>query len=112
MTITAVLTGFEDIGWDDLWPRKVTRDDSSAWVGGSMVVAVTRPFTAGEDVVFRWLTEQDAVELYGIYPLGDGRDLMVFDRLYLKQSRSEAVNEHREHLRLVLECSPSFINAT
>jgi hypothetical protein len=68
-----------------------------------MMVAMTRPFTPDEDLVFDWVLKQDTCELYGICNLDDGRDLIVFDRTYGRQSRLDAAVEHQVHIRKVLE---------
>jgi hypothetical protein len=97
-----VLEGLDRVGWGDMWPRRIHSGGSEAWCGEAVIVACTRPFTAGEDAVLAWVTQQDAVELVGVMPLPDGRDLMLFDRSYLTQTSEEAHQEHADHLRKVL----------
>ena len=106
--------GLAGVEWADLWPRHVQRGDCEAWVGGTLMIAMTRPFTVEENDVFTWLTDQDACLLYGVHHLRDGRDLMVFERLYTKQSKDDALAEHRAHLRALMArvgLEPSFMSA-
>lgn len=109
--------GLAGVEWADLWPRHFQQGDSEAWVGGTLMIAMTRPFTVNEDSVFRWLNNQDGCLLYGVHHLRDGRDLLVFERVYSKQSKEEAIEEHRQHLRFLaqrvgLEGFPLPRNAT
>lgn len=95
--------GMESLSWGDLWPRHVAYGECEAWVGGSLIICITRPFTPDEDLVFDWVLRQDTCELYGISHLSDGRDLIVLDRTFTTQNRYEAQMEHRQHIRSTLE---------
>lgn len=95
--------GMESLAWGDLWPRHFASGECAAWCGGGLMLCIVRPFTRDEDKVFAWLMEQDTCELYGIAHLDDGRDLIVLDRTFTKQSRKEALAEHKNHIRTVLE---------
>ena len=94
--------GWDGVAWSDLWPHHIASGDSEAWVGGSLMVAVTRAFTYDEDTVFRWLVQHDDAVLYAVHHLTDGRDLMVFDRLFTRQDKEQALAEHRQHLRALM----------
>jgi hypothetical protein len=67
------------------------------------MIAVTRPFTTDEDLVFRWLNDQDGCLLYGVHHLRDGRDILVFERTFKKQTVEDALAEHRAHLRTLVD---------
>jgi len=86
------------IAFDDLWPRSIRRGDCAAWCGFDVVITLTRPFTHQEDAVFDWVTKQDSVSLIGWHSLEDGRDYMLFERLYSTQTREDAWHEHNAHL--------------
>lgn len=91
------------VAWSDLWPRYIAYGECEAWCGGGLVVCLTRPFTTDEDLLFDWVLKQDRCELFGIYHMEDGRDLIVFDRMFTKQSKHEAMDEHRAHVKRVLQ---------
>lgn len=78
--------------------RRTECEDSRAYVGTYYAVTITRPFTRAEIHVFDWLVRQDSMELINIEHLDDGRDVMVFQRLYTSQTREQAIAERREHL--------------
>lgn len=94
--------GWDGVAWSDLWPHHIEVGDCEAWVGGTLMIAVTRPFTYEENQVFQWLVEQDDAVLYALHHLRDGRDLLVFDRQFTKQHREDALGEHRAHLRALM----------
>jgi hypothetical protein len=109
--------GLAGVEWADLWPRHFQQGDSEAWVGGTLMIALTRPFTVDEDQVFRWLNEQDGCLLYGVHHLRDGRDILLFERSFTSQSKEDAILEHRLHLRMLahrvgLDAFPLQSNAT
>lgn len=95
--------GLESLKWEDLWPRHVAYGECEAWCGGGLIVCITRAFTPDEDLVFDWVMSQDSCELFGVAHLEDGRDLIVLDRTFTKQSRHDAQMEHQKHIRDVLE---------
>lgn len=88
-----LVEGLDRLGWNDMFPRQFKQGDCEGWCGESFIVLVSRPFTAEEDAGFNWIMEQDTVQLAGVMPLADGRDLMMFDRQHTKQSKSEAKRE-------------------
>ena len=102
MPIALSVEGFEGLQWGDMWPRHVKYGECEAWCGSGLVVVVTRAFTPDEDLLFDWVVRQDRCFLYGIHHLPDGRDLIVFERQFVTQSRDDAFTEHIEHLRTVL----------
>ena len=101
--ISLSVEGAGALTWDTVWPRTYKLGDAEGYCGDTYIVTLSRPFTRSEDHLFRWLTEQDAVELYGLAHLSDGRDLMLFERLFVTQSREAAREEHAQHLRARLE---------
>lgn len=70
--------------------RHVKVGDSEGWCGARFIVAIVRPFTPGEDAVALWITMQDDTRMLDILPLQDGRDYIVFERLYKTQTVREA----------------------
>lgn len=104
MTINVAIEGniLDGVAYADLFPRTFLLGDARGYFGEEIIVTVSRPFTKGEDELFRWVVEQDGTQLFGIYGCEDGRDLIVFERLYTKQTREEAHEEHGRHLRDLL----------
>lgn len=92
-----------DFTWADMWPRQFVVGGSEAYFGAESIVLITRPFTAGEDAVVTWAMLQDRCHLIGTHHMSDGRDLMLLQRLYEKQSREEAHLEQRRHLARKLD---------
>ena len=97
--MSVIIDGLGDVAWGDLFPRKKLIGDGEAYLGGEFVVTITRPFTESEDDIFRWVVAQDGVKMYGVVPLGDGRDLILFERSHTTQTRIEAEREHRVHIQ-------------
>lgn len=87
----------------DLWPRSFSQGDAEGYVGTDLMVTISRPFSKDEDALFKWLMRQDGCLLIGIKNLSDGRDLILFERRFTKQSEAEAVDEHRRHLSGLIE---------
>lgn len=104
MTITVELEGMEDLSFTELWPRhERVGFNGEAWCGGSLIVTVTRPFTVEEDHIFLWVMKQDACQLIGVHHLPDGRDIILFERMFVLQSKVDAIQEHQEHLQKLLD---------
>lgn len=103
MSIGLVVEGFEGLQWGDMWPRHIAYGECEGWCGSGLVVVLTRAFTPDEDLLFDWVLKQDKCLLYGLHHQSDGRDLIVFERQFVTQSRDEAFQEHIMHLRRVLE---------
>ena len=99
---SVLLDGLGDISWGELFPRKKLIGDGEAYFGGEFVVTITRPFTASEDEIFQWVVAQDGVKMYGVVHLGDGRDLILFERSHTVQNRVEAEREHRVHIQRLI----------
>lgn len=97
--LSVLVQGFDRMGWDDMFPRQFKQGECEGWCSESFMVLVARPFTQDEDAGFKWVSEQDVVELVGVMPLKDGRDLMMFDRCFVKQTREEARKEQVEFIR-------------
>ena len=102
MVISVEVEGIEGLTWGDMWPRHAQFGECEGWCGSGLIVVVTRAFTPDEDLLFDWVERQDKAHLYGVHHLPDGRDLIVFERQWVKQSQEDAVAEHMDHLRLVL----------
>lgn len=83
----------------ETYSRHVKVGDSEAWCGASFMVAIVRPFTAGEDAIGAWLTQQDSATLLEIVPLSDGRDYVVLRREHVKQSFADALREQELFVR-------------
>ena len=96
------IEGFEWLQWGDMWPRHIAYGECEGWCGSGLIVVITRMFTPDEDLLFDWVEKQDDCDLYGVQPLVDGRELMVFNRQFRTQTPLEAYEEHIEHLRSVL----------
>lgn len=90
----------------ETYNRHIKVGDSEAWCGPSIIAAVLRPFTAGEDAVVMWIRHQDDTALLDLVHLADGRDYVVLERLHTTQSRQQALVEQREYLRSVLAKVP------
>lgn len=101
--IAMSVEGLDRLNWDDMFPRKFRQGDCQGWCGESFIVLVSRPFTNDEDAGFKWIMEQDKVELVGVMPLPDGRDLMMFDRCFVLQSREEARREQVAYIKEALD---------
>lgn len=101
MTVAAQLEDI-DLNFMDLWPRVIEFGDAQGFCGDKLIVTVSRAFTLDEDKVFRWVSAQDDVELIGMTHVPDGREIMLFERKFMKQSAEDARAEHAAHLRTVL----------
>jgi hypothetical protein len=75
------------------YSRSIQSGGSEAYCGARFIVALLRPFTAGEDAVTAWVTAQDDSILLGWVPMDDGRDFVLLGRLHTKQSYRDAVAE-------------------
>jgi hypothetical protein len=95
--------GLAELAWSDFWARSFSCGGSEAYVGADMIVCATKPFTAGEDAVMTWIAAQDQALLSILVNLADGRDLMLLERLHVKQSRADALAEQQAHLAARLE---------
>lgn len=101
--VQLAVEGVGALTWETYWPRRFRMGDAEGYCGEAFIVTISSAFTPAEDELFRWVVAQDSVELYGLSHLSDGRDIMLFERRYVKQSEDEARTEHRLHLRRVLE---------
>lgn len=88
-----------EVAWEDLWPRRAKFGEAVAYLGADVIIVISRVFTPDEDQVLKWVVAQDTCDLFGIQHLEDGRDLMVFNRRFDRQTRESAEQEHRLHLR-------------
>jgi hypothetical protein len=70
------------------------------------MVGKLRPFTVGEDAVLGWLTSQDDIVVADIVPMQDGRDFVVFQRQYTKQSFHAATVEAQGYLLNLISAVP------
>jgi len=86
--------------------KSVRVGDSEAHLGPTMICAILRPFTPGEDAVATWIVAQDATRLIDIVHLTDGRDFCVFERLYLTQSYEQARAESDAHIASIIARIP------
>jgi hypothetical protein len=102
LEIQVDLEGFAGLEFDTLWPRFAQFGEARAYCGTDYIVVISKAFTPDEDLALRWVIEQDSCVLHTLTHLADGRDIMLFERLYHTQTREEAVGEHRKHLRGVL----------
>ena len=91
------------LAWADMWPRSFHAGESSAYVGATNIVLVTKPFTAGEDAAVTWALLQDECTLAGTCHLSNGNDLMLLDRCHRYQSLEDALMEQRRHLARKLD---------
>lgn len=82
--------------------RQIKVGDSEAMVGPRYIVAILRGFTPGEDAVMAWVSMQDSSRLVDIVPMGDGRDFVVFERQYTKQSFIDAYQEAERYQQAVV----------
>lgn len=101
--IAMSVEGLDRLCWDDMFPRKFRQGEAIGWCGESFIVVISSPFTADEDAVFEWVMKQDVVELVGVLPCSDGRDLLMFDRCFIKQSREDARKEQVDFIRQALD---------
>lgn len=92
-----------NLSWADMWPRQFAVGGSEAYLGATVIVLIAKPFTAGEDAVVTWALLQDDCFLVGTHHMGDGRDLILLERLHRKQSLEEANLEQRRHLARKLD---------
>lgn len=97
------LEGLDRLTWKDMFPRQFVSGECEGWCAETFMVLISRPFTADEDAGFKWLNAQDVVDLVGIMPLPDGRDLMLFDRCFVLQSRAEAKWEQERHMQVAFQ---------
>lgn len=88
------------------YSRHVKVGDSEAWCGVSLVVAVLRPFTPGEDAVVTWIRAQDDTELLDLVHLADGRDYVVLERKHVTQSRQDALREQERYINSLVARIP------
>jgi hypothetical protein len=95
----------------DTYYRSVRVGDSEAHLGVLVVTALLRPFTPGEDAVVAWVLAQDACNLLDLVHLKDGRDLCIFERLYLKQSFEHAQTEADTYITRLLSMQHDTRNA-
>ena len=89
----------------ETYTRQIRVGDSEAMCGPRFITVISRPFTAGEDAVMTWVRMQDDTRLLDIVPLMDGRDFLVFERLYVKQtyqSAFEEVERYQEAIRRLI----------
>ena len=90
----------------ETYTRWVRVGDSEAMCGPRFIVVLSRPFTAGEDAVMTWVRMQDDTHLMDIVPLKDGRDFIVFEREYTKQTYGQACEEARRYTEALLRLIP------
>lgn len=90
----------------ETYSRHVRVEDSEAYCGPRFIVAIVRPFTVGEDAIALWIHRQDDTRLLDIVPMSDGRDYIVFERLYVSQSVADARLEADAYLKSVLSMIP------
>jgi hypothetical protein len=82
----------------EIYPRHIKVGDSEGWCGPSLMALILRPFTPGEDAVVAWATAQDDTNLLDLVHMADGRDYVVLERLHVKQSLRQALQEQNEYL--------------
>lgn len=92
--------------WLAMFPRQIRSGGSEGYCGALDIVLISKPFTPGEDAVLFWAVCQDASVLVDIYPLDDGRDVILLQRLHTGQSLIDAVKEQQVHMQQVLKISP------
>lgn len=90
----------------ETYTRQIRVGDSEAMFGPRFIVALVRPFTAGEDAVMLWVRLQDDTRLVDIVPLSDGRDFIVFERGYKTQTYEQAHEEVRAFQAAMLRLIP------
>lgn len=90
----------------ETYTRTIKVGDSEAMFGPRFIVVISRPFTAGEDAIMTWVRMQDDSRLVDIVPLKDGRDFLVFERNYVKQTFAEAFEEARRYTEAILRMLP------
>lgn len=91
----------------ETYTRWVRVGDSEAMCGPRLIVTLSRPFTPGEDAVMTWVRMQDDTQLIDIVPLKDGRDFIIFERLYTKQTYAQATEECRRFQTAMLRLIPT-----
>jgi hypothetical protein len=94
--------GAPELTFDDLWPRSIAIGEARGYCGADVIIGISRVFTPEEDLLYQWINEQDGSDLFGIQHLSDGRDLIIFNRTFTKQTREAAEREHRIFLREVI----------
>lgn len=94
----------------DLFPRTVEVGGSQGFCGALDIVAIVRPFTAGEEAVLTWCAAQDGATVSELASLPDGRDIIVLRRLHTRQTIHDAIRETEEHLAKTL--APRVVIAT
>ena len=97
------MPGLGRLTWRDFWSRSFYSGGSEAHLGAQLAIVISKPFTAGENAVFAWLSVQDDSVLRSWYGLEDGRDLFLLDRMFARQSRQEALEEQQAQTALKLE---------
>lgn len=81
-----------------MYPRHIKVGGSEGWCGPILMTAITKPFTAGEDAVFAWLSRQDDSTLLELIHLEDGRDYIVLRRLHVTETLREALAEQERFI--------------
>lgn len=84
----------------ETYTRSIMVGESAGYVGLYVITSITKPFSAGEDAIFSWITTQDDCHLADMVQLSDGRDYCIFWREYVKQSYASALEEHDRYIRL------------
>lgn len=110
--IAVEIEGFPSVEWADLWPRVQKYGTAEGYCGGGIIITISRAFTDDEDKIFRWVMAQDEASLWGVQHLSDGRDLLIFERGFKTQNRTDAITEHREHIAKWLRTIPSQHNTS
>lgn len=110
--IDVSIEGIREVQFAELWPRSIKVGTAEAYCGDGLIITVSKCFTTEEDSVFQWAKAQDDSVLYAVQHLSDGRDLFVFERLFVSQTREEAREEHRAHLREWLSRIPTQHNTS
>lgn len=81
--------------WAETYTRWIRVGDSEAMCGPRFILTLSRGFTPGEDAIMTWVRMQDDTQLIDIVPLKDGRDFVIFQRQYTKQTYAQACEEAR-----------------
>lgn len=88
--------------WTVHFARTHQKESSFALVDSSHIFVVSRPFAPGEKDVIDWAEAQDGAAVRNIVALPDGRDFIVLEREFTRQTRQDAMDEQASRVLSLL----------